>query len=476
MLFNSIDFFIFLPLVFCLHWIFSKRKYQNAVLLIASYVFYGWWNYKFLGLIFISSLIDFIIGNKIYCSSSHFKRKLYLSMSIISNIGVLFIFKYFNFFLNSFVQSFTLLGYPIELAQINIILPVGISFYTFQTLGYSIDIYKYKIQPIKNSITFFTYISFFPQLVAGPIERAINLLPQFSKARYFKYEFAVMGLRQILFGFFKKVVIADSCAIFVDKIFSFPSDFSASTLLIASILFSFQIYCDFSGYSDIAIGTGRLFGITLMKNFALPYFSSNIVEFWRRWHISLSTWFRDYIYIPLGGSKLGIMIKLRNIFIVFLLSGLWHGANLTFILWGVFHAILYICYTLLVKKSPFVKIKKERVVIIRFFNTINIIITFLFVSLGWIIFRSETVYKSFLIYKKIFSENIFIKPILPSSALLIFIFFMLLCEWVNRKKESGIEFDFIRYPKYFNYALYSILIFSIVIFGKVQKSFIYFQF
>lgn len=304
MLFNSIDFAIFLPIVFLIYWFVTNKnlKLQNVFLVIASYFFYGWWDWRFLALIIFSTLLDYWVGRLMAQETKVLNRKILLWISILVNLGFLGFFKYYNFFLDNFIQAFSLFGMPISARSLSIILPVGISFYTFQTLSYSIDVYRKKLKPTTDVAAFTAFVSFFPQLVAGPIERATSLLPQFYKRRQFEYHKAIDGLRQILWGFFKKVVIADNCAHFVNIIFESPQDYSVSTLVLGAILFAFQIYGDFSGYSDIAIGTARLFGFNLTQNFAFPYFSRDIAEFWRRWHISLSTWFRDYLYIPLGGS------------------------------------------------------------------------------------------------------------------------------------------------------------------------------
>ena len=320
MLFNSLEYLIFLPIVFLLYWfIFSKYfKVQNFILLASSYFFYGWWDWRFLFLILFSTIIDYFVGIKIYDSKSVFK-KLFLIISLVFNLGLLGIFKYFNFFIDSWIGLISFFGYELKSTwTLNVILPVGISFYTFQTISYSLDIYYKKIAPTRDFLSFAAFVSFFPQLVAGPIERASNLLPQILRKRSFKYVQGVQGLRLILWGMFKKIVIADSLAIHVNLIFENYSTMDGGVLLLGLIYFSFQIYCDFSGYSDIAIGTAKLFGIELMSNFQFPYFSRDISEFWRRWHISLSTWFRDYLYIPLGGSKNGKFNSMRNIFIIFI--------------------------------------------------------------------------------------------------------------------------------------------------------------
>lgn len=316
MLFNSIDFAIFLPIVFFLYWFVTSKnlKLQNILIVCASYLFYGWWDWRFLSLIIFSSVVDYFVGLQLKEQNNQFKRNLLLCVSIFINIGFLSLFKYFNFFLDNFINAFSLFGYKLEISTLKIVLPVGISFYTFQTLSYSIDVYRRKLEPTKDIIAFLAFVSFFPQLVAGPIERATDLLPQFYKKRNFDYQQSVNGLRQILWGLFKKVVIADNCARYSNIIFNNSEKYHGTTLLLGVFFFSFQIYGDFSGYSDIAIGTSGLFNIKLKRNFAFPYFSRDISEFWRRWHISLSSWFRDYVYIPLGGSRVNTLLQIRNIF------------------------------------------------------------------------------------------------------------------------------------------------------------------
>mgnify|MGYP000415625364 CR=1 FL=1 len=333
MIFNSIDFAIFLPIVFLLYWFVAQKnsRSQNTLIVLSSYVFYGWWDWRFLSLILFSTIIDFAVGQKLRTEKEQSKKKVLLWISILVNFGFLGFFKYYNFFAENFEDAFSLFGAEINSSSLNIILPVGISFYTFQTLSYTIDVYNGKLEPTKDFIAFSAFVSFFPQLVAGPIERATSLLPQFYKKREFDYSKAVDGLRQILWGLFKKIVIADNCATYANEIFSTYSDQPGSILLLGAIYFTFQIYGDFSGYSDIAIGTSKLFNINLKQNFALPYFSRDVAEFWRRWHISLSTWFRDYLYIPLGGSRVSKWKQLRNTLIIFTVSGFWHGANWTFV-------------------------------------------------------------------------------------------------------------------------------------------------
>ena len=321
MLFNSLEFLLFLPTIFCLYWFVFKKnlRVQNLLLLISSYVFYCWWDWRFLSLIFLSTIVDYFVGLKIHNSSNKKARKSYLWISVLFNLGLLGFFKYFNFFIDSWIDLIGAFGYEHQSTwTLNVILPVGISFYTFQTMSYSLDIYHGKLKPTKDFISFASFVSFFPQLVAGPIERASNLLPQILKSRVFKYEQGVQGLRLILWGMFKKVVIADSLGWRVDHVFNHYQNLDGGILLLGLIYFSFQIYCDFSGYSDIAIGVSKLFGFELMSNFKFPYFARDIGEFWRRWHISLSTWFRDYLYIPLGGSKRGKWLSIRNLFIIFI--------------------------------------------------------------------------------------------------------------------------------------------------------------
>ena len=350
MLFNTFDFAIFLPIVFSIYWIVRKNlTLQNLFIVLASYVFYAWWDWRFLILIIFSSIVDFFIAKNIQNTNTVSKRKYLLLVSVIVNLGFLSYFKYFNFFLDNFVDVFTFFGARISKSSLNIVLPVGISFYTFQTLSYTIDVYRRQLKATNQLIPFLAYVSFFPQLVAGPIERATNLLPQFLNSRNFDREKAIQGLNLMVWGFFKKMVIADNCANYANQIFEKYDQMDSLSLLLGGVYFSFQIYCDFSGYSDIAIGLGRLFGFDLMKNFNYPYFSRNVAEFWRRWHISLSTWFRDYLYIPLGGNRVSKAISLRNIFIIFSVSGFWHGANWTFIVWGLLHALCFVPSFLLKK-------------------------------------------------------------------------------------------------------------------------------
>ncbi|PWG04292.1 MBOAT family O-acyltransferase [Polaribacter aquimarinus] len=474
MLFNSIDFAIFLPIVFILYWfVFSKKvQQQNVLILVSSYVFYGFWDWRFLLLIFFSSSVDFIVGIKLKKASKTINRKLLLFVSIFINIGLLGFFKYFNFFLENFANSFSFFGDNFSVNRLNIILPVGISFYTFQTLSYSIDIYRKKLDPTENFIEFLSFVSFFPQLVAGPIERASNLLPQFYKRRIFDYDKSVSGVRLIIWGFFKKVVIADNASIIVNGIFNNFENQSFESLLIGAFLFSFQIYGDFSGYSDIAIGTARLFNFDLKTNFRYPYLSINISEFWKRWHISLSTWFRDYLYFPLGGSKYGLKKTIRNIFIVFLVSGFWHGANWTFIFWGFIHSILYIPLFILNTKT-----KKQAIGIKKVNILIKTILTFLMVMFSWIVFRSDTISNSLIYIQRILTLeeglNFFVqtdKYMVITLICFISIIFSMIIELYNEKKN--------RVEVYFNSYFLIFLCLIITFFGAIKNhaDFIYFQF
>ncbi|WP_430682166.1 MBOAT family O-acyltransferase [Maribacter halichondriae] len=393
MLFNSLDFAIFLPIVFAIYWALQKSgiKLQNLLVVVASYIFYGWWDWHFLLLIFFSTLIDYSIGQKLSAEEMPKKRKILLWCSISVNLGVLGFFKYYNFFLDNFITAFSFFGADISASSLHIILPVGISFYTFQTLSYTIDVYRRKLEPTNDFIAFAAFVSFFPQLVAGPIERASQFLPQFSKKRKFEYDKAVDGMRQILWGLFKKMIIADNCAIYANHIFENSAEMNGSSLFLGALFFTFQIYGDFSGYSDIAIGVSRLFGFDLMRNFAFPYFSRDISEFWRRWHISLSTWFKDYLYIPLGGSRNGMLISVRNVLIVFIVSGFWHGANWTFIAWGALHAFYIIPFVILRKNRVHLHIVAKGNVFPSIREILQMVTTFGLVVLAWIFFRAENV-------------------------------------------------------------------------------------
>lgn len=473
MLFNSITFLIFITLFFCFYWLVLKKKeHQNILIFIASYVFYGWWDWRFLALIFLSTVLDFYIGKKIFRSENRKKRKQLLALSIFFNIGMLMFFKYFNFFIDSWVTLFNFFGLKSNVSSLNIILPVGISFYTFQTLSYTIDVYNKKLKPTDNFLIFASFVSFFPQLVAGPIERAKNLLPQFTKTRVFDYNDAVSGMRLVLWGFFKKIVIADNCALVVNEIFNSPESQSPLGLLTGVFCFSFQIYGDFSGYSDIAIGLARIFGFDLMTNFKQPYFSKNIAEFWQRWHISLTTWFKDYLYIPLGGSKKTKAITVRNVFIIFLVSGFWHGANWTFIAWGFFNSMLIIPI-ILFKKNNEKLIKKEGS---KIKDSISVVITFFMIMILWVFFRANNISDSFIYLGNLFKFNTidsFIGGYSVSKLVIFLISIFVILDWNARNNEVPKI-----YQQRYRYLFYFITIVTILNFSVNQDAgaFIYFQF
>jgi D-alanyl-lipoteichoic acid acyltransferase DltB (MBOAT superfamily) len=482
MLFNSIDFAIFLPIVFILYWFIANRdlKLQNLLIVLASYVFYGWWDWRFLSLIIFSTVVDFSVGNRLRNEENQTNRKILLWTSILVNIGFLGFFKYYNFFLDSFTSAFTFFGLKIKSNSLNIILPVGISFYTFQTLSYTIDVYKRKLKPTKDFIAFAAFVGFFPQLVAGPIERATHLLPQFNKTRKFDYSKAVDGMRQILWGLFKKLVVADNCAEFANYVFSNSVDMSGSCLVLGALFFTFQIYGDFSGYSDIAIGTARLFGFDLMKNFAFPYFSRDIAEFWRRWHISLSTWFRDYLYIPLGGSRGGTWVKIRNTFIIFIVSGFWHGANWTFIVWGALNAIYFLPLLLFNNNRKNLDTVAQGRLMPSFKEFVQILLTFGLVVLGWIFFRAENIGHAISYISGIFSSSLFSIPRLYNMQRVILIVFLIgifvLIEWKGREGEYAIENTFLKNGRPVRWLYYLTIVFLIFYFQGNKQEFIYFQF
>lgn len=482
MLFNSLDFAVFLPIVFVLYWFIASHnlRLQNALIVAASYVFYGWWDWRFLSLIIFSTLVDFSIGRRLKTEENRFKRKVLLWTSIIVNLGFLGFFKYYNFFLDNFVAAFSLFGQEIQGNSLNIILPVGISFYTFQTLSYTIDVYKRRLEPTQDFVAFSAFVCFFPQLVAGPIERATNLLPQFYKKRTFDYHKAIDGMRQILWGLFKKVVIADNCAEYANLIFNNYQDYNGSTLLLGAIFFTFQIYGDFSGYSDIAIGTSRLFGFSLMQNFATPYFSRDIAEFWRRWHISLSTWFRDYLYIPLGGSRGGTGMKIRNTFIIFLVSGFWHGANWTFIVWGGLNALYFLPLLLLKRNRTNLGVVAEGKSLPTLRELYGMASTFLLTVLAWVFFRSNSITSAFEYLGKIASNSLFMIPKYDGFAMsfkvLVLLLLMLALEWGNRTKRHALERNPSFKHKPLDLLLYGAIICLIYFFNSSSQTFIYFQF
>ncbi len=486
MLFNSIEFAIFLPIVFILYWfVFNKNiSKQNLLILLVSYVFYAWWDWRFLFLLAFSTFLDYFSGLKIEQAKTQAQSKFWLVLSIGINLGFLGFFKYYNFFVTELTQAIANAGIVINPWTLKVILPVGISFYTFHGLSYIIDVYKKRIIAEKNFVDYAVFVSYFPLLVAGPIERATHLLPQFKKVRTFSYEQATDGLRQILWGLFKKVVIADNCATYANQIFNASGEHNGSSLFLGALFFTFQIYGDFSGYSDIALGASRLFGIDLLRNFAFPYFSRDIAEFWRRWHISLSTWFRDYLYFPLGGSQGGTWMKVRNTFIIFLVSGFWHGANWTFIAWGLLNALYFIPLLLLDKNRNHLHIIPTH----QFFPSIKeffqILFTFFLTVIAWIFFRSDSITQAFSILKEIFSKSLFQKPnFLGKQDMIYFIIhcgmigILILAEWMHRDKQFGLQFNKGTMNSVVKrWSIYAIIIVFIMLFGGKQSNFIYFQF
>lgn len=476
MLFNSFSFLIFLPIVFVLYWfVFHKKfQYQNILLLFASFYFYACWDWRFMFLLLFSILLDYVSGIKIQNSSGKHEAKIWLTLSIVINLGFLGFFKYYNFFIESFAELLNGFGLNVNVWLLNIVLPVGISFYTFHGLSYVIDVYKKRISSEKNFVDYAVFVSYFPLLVAGPIERATHLLPQIQRKRTFNYEQAVDGLRQILWGFFKKMVIADNCAPLVNEIFNNYHSESSLTLVLGVILFAFQIYGDFSGYSDIALGVSRLFGIELLKNFAFPYFSRDIAEFWRRWHISLSSWFRDYLYIPLGGSKGGLWMKVRNTFAIFLVSGFWHGANWTFIIWGGLNAIYFLPLLLANTNRQNLEVVAKGRLLPNLKEFFQVIITFAITCFAWIFFRADSVSDALMYIKNMCTGKLLLSNPFPTKVFAL-IGIMLLIEWINRSQFHGLEIK--RFNPWLRRALYVSFIYLIIRYANFgNNEFIYFQF
>lgn len=483
MLFNSIEFMVFLPIVFLLYWFaFRPRKLQNLFLIVASYIFYGWWDWRFLFLIVLTSFCSYTSGLLVY----HYKenrrtQKVISASNIIFNLLILSVFKYYNFFMENLQGLFQSIGYQLDWVTLDIILPVSISFYTFQALSYTIDVYQKKICPTRDPIEFFVYISFFPQLVAGPIERATNLLPQFQKDRHFDYARAVDGSRQILLGFYKKLVIADNCGDTVNMLWNSYADLSGINLFALGILFTFQVYCDFSGYSDIAIGCARLFGINLIQNFNVPYLSRSIPEFWRRWHISLMSWFRDYVYFPLGGSRCSTWKIYRNILIVFAVSGLWHGANWTFVAFGVYNALLIILWRVFASSTISNGIIAHDTVLPSVKEIFQVLITLFFVIVGCIIFRAENLTQAFGYLFHMFTTIGSDWHLDIAKRMLMFgIIPLIIMEYLQRDKQHILQFPawgIFRYRavRWFIYLGLASAIFIFDYSGKSQE-FIYFQF
>lgn len=477
MFFNSFHFAIFLPILFVLYWfLFQKSKStQNLILIVASYYFYSCWDWRFLFLLIFSTLLDYFCAIKIENSQKESMRKLWLWLCIVINLGFLGLFKYYNFFADSFSElanSFGLHSSPIVL---KLILPVGISFYTFHGLSYIIDIYYKRIQSERNFVDYSLFVSYFPLLVAGPIERATHLLPQLKVKREFNFEKAKEGIYQIVWGLVKKVVIADSCANYANEVFNHYPTMNSLSLVFGAIYFAFQIYGDFSGYSDIALGTSKLFGIDLLKNFNYPYFSRDIAEFWRRWHISLTTWFRDYLYIPLGGSKGSRWFQVRNTFIIFLVSGFWHGASWTYVFWGFINA-MYFIPLLLLKRNR----KNVDDISLGFdFGSVktifNILTTFLITCFAWIFFRAKTIHDAFAYIQKMFEDLDFSKQYFSIERynydLLPLVIVFIVVEWNSRTRIEPIS------GKY-SWVKLSLSLAALLALGVFSdyKEFIYFQF
>ena len=485
MLFNSISFALFLPVVFFLYWFITNKnlRAQNFLLLSASYFFYACWDYRFLFLLIFSTFLDYFTGLKIATSTNAKHRKFWFWLSVIVNLGFLGIFKYYNFFAESFATTLSAIGIKTNFWTLKVILPVGISFYTFHGLSYVIDVYKKRITAENNFIDYGVFVSFFPLLVAGPIERATHLLPQIQSKRTFKYAEAINGLRQILWGLFKKVVIADNCAQLANLTFEHPAAYNGSTLVLGAIFFAVQIYGDFSGYSDIALGTAKLFGINLLRNFAFPYFSRDIAEFWRRWHISLSSWFKDYLYIPLGGSRGSKFQSIRNTFIIFLVSGFWHGANWTFIFWGLLHALYFLPLLLLNKNRNHLETVAQGKILPSIGELLKMGVTFFLVVVAWIFFRSENLESAFFYFEG-FARNFFLLPekkLFTSIefAPIVFItllFFFILIEWIGREKPFAL-FDFgTKKSRLITWSTYCLIVLCIICFSGKEQQFIYFQF
>ncbi len=469
MLFNSIEYLIFLPIVFILYWLLkSSYKNQNILLLISSYVFYGWWDYRFLSLIIFSSFLDYYVGLKIDETAEASQKKRWLLVSLCSNLGLLGIFKYYNFFADSFASTMSTIGWEVNDLTLNIILPVGISFYTFQTLSYSIDIYRGQIKATKDMVGFFTFVSLFPQLVAGPIERASNLIPQIENKRTLNTNLIKTGIFQIFIGLFRKVAIADNLGIYVDSVYANQDIHNGSTLLIATVFYAFQIYFDFSGYSDIAIGSAKLFGFNFSRNFNFPYFSKTLTEFWRRWHMSLSFWLRDYLYISLGGNRKGIILTYRNLLLTMLLGGLWHGSSWNFVIWGGIHGLF-----LSLEKYTFSVLK------INTFNALGYIYTFVVVLIAWIFFRAPDFTSASSIIGKLFSFDFgpaFIGDINAFVNAIVLLSLGVLVDLKIVSSNSSLENYGIRFSSLNLSVIVSVIILILCLFYSTAENFIYFQF
>jgi alginate O-acetyltransferase complex protein AlgI len=476
MLFNSLAFLIFLPIVFCIYWFLlnKKLKWQNLFIIISGYFFYGWWDWRFLILLLVSSGVDYLVGLKMGNEENPKKRKALLFVSLAVNLGILGFFKYFNFFIDSFIGAFSFTGLQLHASTLKIILPIGISFYTFQSLSYTFDIYRRVIKPVRDPLVYFSFVSFFPQLLAGPIERAKNMLPQFASPRTFSNTQAADGLKLVLWGFFKKVAVADTCAVWANSIFDSSATLSGPTLFLGALFFTFQIYGDFSGYSDIARGLAKMLGFELMKNFNFPYFSRSIKEFWTRWHISLSTWFKDYVYITLGGSRCSKPRQIFNTLVTFTVSGLWHGANWTFVFWGFLNGLFMVPGIILNKKVP-EKIIATGTVLPKIKESAQMLLTFILTVFAWIFFRSPNLESAFHFIGQMFIPSAISKSFLRPDAILLIII-LLAIEWKQREKDHPLVIK--NQNIYFRWACYLFVFLMVLYFGNFRnpQSFIYFQF
>lgn len=478
MLFNSLQYAFFLPVIFFLYWFVTqgKLKLQNIMLLLASYFFYGCWDWRFVFLLAFSTLLDFYSGLAIESAESKGRKKFWLTLSVGINLGFLAVFKYYNFFIESFAELLSNFGFQANYATLNVILPVGISFYTFHGLSYVFDIYNDKIKATKNLVNYTLFVSFFPLLVAGPIERATHLLPQIEKPRIFSNAKAVDGLKQILWGLFKKIVIADNCAQYANMIFNNSEDYSGGTLFLGALFFTFQIYGDFSGYSDIALGSARLLGFELLKNFNYPYFSRDMAEFWRRWHISLSSWFKDYLYIPLGGSQGGNWMRIRNTFIIFIVSGFWHGANWTFIVWGALNALFIMPSIIFRTNRNNMGVIAQGQVFPGAKEFLNMVVTFILAVFAWIFFRAENVSHALTYIGDIFAFDSPSKEFIQPYNIYIFIIFFMIIEWFGRESNYAIERFGAQWARPIRWTFYYGLVFLIFLYFGKEEQFIYFQF
>ncbi|RYY65341.1 MAG: MBOAT family protein [Chitinophagaceae bacterium] len=481
MLFNSLSFAYFLPVVFALYWLLARRgaETQNLLLLAASWYFYSCWDPRFLGLLLFSTLLDYGSGLRIAGAAKPRVRKAWLVLSVGVNLGFLALFKYYDFFIGSFAAALGRVGMHADPPLLHVLLPVGISFYTFHGLSYVIDCYRGSIRPERHFVTYALFVSFFPLLVAGPIERATHLLPQLKAPRRFRYEDAAEGLRQMLWGFFKKVVVADNCAHYVNLVFSGESHYSGSQHALGALLFAIQIYSDFSGYSDIALGTARLFGIDLLRNFAHPYFSRDIAEFWRRWHISLSSWFRDYLYIPLGGSRHGRARAIRNTFIIFLVSGLWHGANWTFLAWGGLHALFFLPLLLAGRNRVHLSVVASGRLLPSLADTLRMAGTFALVTLAWVFFRAASIGDALRYLRHTFQPSLLSLPGMPPMAqvTLLLSAFLFGVEWLGRERPHALAGFGSRWPRLARWSFYALLLFLIGMYMVTEEQpFLYFQF